>query len=362
LLSELDFQFSITALTETRITNLKEIDFNPNISGYVFEYVPTPMSAGDVGIYISENLDYTVVERTPSNPAFQALWIEILVPNKKNVICGVLYRQHNSPESFLSYFNETVERFNACDKTVYIAGDFNIDLLKSESYNYAHNFLLSLQSYSFIPLIDKPTRVYGNSATLIDNMLVNNTTNLLSCGNIISDISDHFSQFRVMANNLMKRSVTGFRKVRDFSHFSEVKFLAEVSNINWNRIISPPNMNTDKLFSKFYNKLNKVVNTHVPFKTVSKRRARQLSKPWITKGIRKSIKIKNSLYHSNFKDQYSNKITTLIRLSKKHYFHNYFQWNISSMKKTWAGISELINRGRKKMKNSLPCRMKAAVV
>ena len=176
---------------ETRITNAKEIDFNPNISGYSFEYVPTPLSAGGVAIYINENLDYTVIERT-SNPAFQALWIEILVPNKKNIICGVLYRQHNSPESFLSYFNDTVERFNASDKLVYIAGDFNIDLLKSESCNYAHNFLLSLQSYSFIPLIDKPTRVYGNSATLIDNMLVNNTTNLLSTGNIISDISDHF--------------------------------------------------------------------------------------------------------------------------------------------------------------------------
>jgi len=77
-----------------------EIDFNPNISGYVFEYVPTPLSAGGVGIYINEN-DYTVVERM-SNLAFQALWIENLVPSKKNVICGVLYRQHNSPESFLS--------------------------------------------------------------------------------------------------------------------------------------------------------------------------------------------------------------------------------------------------------------------
>lgn len=50
LLSQLDFQFSIIALTETRTANLKEIDFNPNISGYVFEYVLTPLSAGGVGI------------------------------------------------------------------------------------------------------------------------------------------------------------------------------------------------------------------------------------------------------------------------------------------------------------------------
>ena len=110
LLSELDFQFSIIVLTETRITNAKEINFNPNISGYSFEYVPTPLSAGGVAIYVNENLDYTVIERT-SNPEFQVLWIEILVPNETNIICGVLYRQHNSPESVLSYFNDTVERF-----------------------------------------------------------------------------------------------------------------------------------------------------------------------------------------------------------------------------------------------------------
>lgn len=84
-----------------------------------------------------------------SNPAFQALWIKILVPNKKNVICGVLYRQHNSLESFLSYFNETVERFNACDKAVYKVGDFNIDLLKSESCNYAHNLNSTLVTELF---------------------------------------------------------------------------------------------------------------------------------------------------------------------------------------------------------------------
>jgi len=43
--------------------------------------------------------------------------------------------------------------------------------------------------------------------------------------------------------------LTDLKKVRDFSHFSEVKFLAEVSNVNWNEIISLPNVNTDKLFS-----------------------------------------------------------------------------------------------------------------
>ena len=48
-------------------------------------------------------------------------------------------------------------------------GDFNINLLHAETSCYAQDFLLSLQSFSFIvPTIDKPTRVYNNSATLID--------------------------------------------------------------------------------------------------------------------------------------------------------------------------------------------------
>ena len=54
--------------------------------------------------------------------------------------------------------------------------------------------MLSLQSYFFTPTIDKPTRVYNNSATIIDNIFTNNPEALKS-GNLVSDISDHFSQF-----------------------------------------------------------------------------------------------------------------------------------------------------------------------
>lgn len=48
----------------------------------------------------------------------------------------------------------------------------------------------------------------------------------------------------------------------------------------------------DKLFSSFYNKLNKIVNKYAPMKVLSQRKAKQLSKPWITKGIKTSIKVK----------------------------------------------------------------------
>ena len=64
LLNELDFHFNVIGVTETRITNSNFIDFNPNITGYNFEYVPTPLSAGGVGMYIDSDFKYEVLEKT----------------------------------------------------------------------------------------------------------------------------------------------------------------------------------------------------------------------------------------------------------------------------------------------------------
>ncbi len=106
----------------------------------------------------------------------------------------------------------------------------------------------------------------------------------------------------------------------------------------------------NKLFSTFYNKYNKIVNKHVPIKKMSNRKAKQLCKPWITKGTKVSISIKNKLYAIGDNERYRryrNKICSLIRLSKKTYYQEYFTHNITNMKKAWEGINEILYRRRK---------------
>ena len=189
LLNELSHHFSVIGITETRLNHSE-------IPGYTFEYVPTPLSTSVVGMYIDDTLKYTITEKT-SNESFQALWADVSFPisgRYANVKCGVIYRQHNSPEKFQAYFDETVERLSATGKTIYLMGDFNINLLCSETCKYAHNFLLSLQSINLLPTIDKPTRVYNDSATLIDNIFINNYESNCLSGNIVSDLSDHYPQ------------------------------------------------------------------------------------------------------------------------------------------------------------------------
>ena len=59
LLDELDFHFNIIGVTETRINSSSEnLDFNPSILHYNFEHMPSPLSAGGVGMYIDERFQY----------------------------------------------------------------------------------------------------------------------------------------------------------------------------------------------------------------------------------------------------------------------------------------------------------------
>jgi len=61
----------------------------------------------------------------------------------------------------------------------------------------------------------------------------------------------------------------------------------------------------DQIFTGFYkNKVNKHINKHAPLKTPPTHTKRNFSKPWITIGIKKSIKIKNKLLASGDKNAY----------------------------------------------------------
>ena len=326
------------------------MDFNPNIPGYIFECAPTPLASGGVGLYINESLKYTVTEKT-SNEAFQALWIEIHSSQKCNIICGIVYRQHNSPQRFQEYFDETLEKLIASNKSVYIMGDFNINLLHAESSRYAQEFLLSLQSFPFTPTIDKPIRVHNRSATLIDNILTNKFDANITRGNIVSNISHHFSQFCVSDHTFFKKLKSKKQKRRDFSGFSVNSFNSELSEELLNQNNFDDQFVVDISFPNFYNALSGLVEIHAPMKTLSKRKLKQFSKPWITIGLKKSIKVKNSLFQSGSFAQYKlyrNKISALTRVSKKNYYHAFFADNLNNMKNTWNGINSLINGKEKK--------------
>ena len=140
--------------------------------------------------------------------------------------------------------------------------------------------------------------------------------------------------------------------VREYSNYSETSFLRGFSRIDLIGIVSRSS-DVNKSFSSFYNKLNNLIDKHAPLKPISKRKIKRLARPWITKGIRRSINVKNNLYCSGETASYKiycNKISMLTRLSKKRYFHKYFQAHFSNIKKIWEGINSLLGRVSKPIK------------
>ena len=122
------------------------------------------------------------------------------------------------------------------------------------------------------------------------------------------------------------------------------------------RILSPALRKTQIIisFSTLCCKVTNLLAKHAPYSTLAQRQAKQMLKPWITRGLRKSIKVKKRHYHSGSRAVYKiyrNKILIISRLSKKLYYHNYFSHNLTNMKNIWAGINSLINNKKEHFKH-----------
>ena len=116
-------------------------------------------------------------------------------PTKNDVIIGVIYRPPDTDiNSFVAIITDILSVIKAERKTCYLLGDFNINLINVSNHMPTAEFLEVMYSHAFNPLITKPTRVTGNTATLIDNIFTNSSRNSFN-GIILSDISDHFPIF-----------------------------------------------------------------------------------------------------------------------------------------------------------------------
>ena len=82
-------------------------------------------------------------------------------------------------------------------KYAFIMGDYNINLLNHDAHPLTGDFLSMIYTNRFIPFITRPTRSVGNTNTIIDNILTNDTDELKNAvqGIFVTDVSDHYPIF-----------------------------------------------------------------------------------------------------------------------------------------------------------------------
>ena len=151
---------------------------------------------GGVALYIPDTMNYQLRhELNVMTDHLESIFVECFIPGKKNVIFGVVYRPPQSNlDGFVNEMHTILLNPLFVNKTIFLMGDYNINLLQCDENDHYDAFLNMMLSFSLMPLIIKPTRVTEASSTLIDNIFCNRQP-FPSSGIIISDISDHFPIF-----------------------------------------------------------------------------------------------------------------------------------------------------------------------
>ena len=107
-----------------------------------------------------------------------------------------LYRHpHSDLSAFMSSLNNNLDKINNEQKYCVLMGDFNLNLLNSDSHLPTDEFLNSLGTYFYNPHILQHTRITSHSATLIDNIFFNSLSHHTVSGNVVYDLSDHLPNF-----------------------------------------------------------------------------------------------------------------------------------------------------------------------
>ena len=130
----------------------------------------------------------------------------------KNTLSVIYYRLplylSDDVRSFTKEYTDVLNVIRTRSKSVYVCGDYNIDLLKIGSNNDYCSFYENVLSSSFAPKITLPTRMCDTASTLIDNVFSNVIDKDHTCEILVRLISDHQMYFCILNENYIK-PITG---------------------------------------------------------------------------------------------------------------------------------------------------------
>ena len=119
--------------------------------------------------------------------------------------------------------------------------------------------------------------------------------------------------------------------------------------------------NISEAMLSFSRKITAAYNKSFQFKRLSRKRVKD--KPWITTGLKESIKRKHLLYQKfifNSSEEnkvvhnvFKNKLRSVIRKAETNYYKNVFNNKTQSMKEMWKELGNLLNTKKKRKGNSI---------
>ena len=236
-------------------------------------------------------------------------------------------------------------------------GDYNVNTLRNIPINRnTDEFNDMMTEHHFYPMVNKPTRVTDNTASIVDNIysdsMIAAKIGILSC-----DISDHFPIFCIFNNLSIKTEKPTITK-RKLNKTNMKKLNEALKAVNWQFL---DDFDTQTAFTMFQGVIDQLFDKICPKQSFTMTYGNKL--PWLTDARKKSIKDKNRLHVESkcnpndhqLKRQYKNKrnqVTSDLRNAEIKYFSKEIDVNISDTNKTWQILRQIIGIGKSKVSNS----------
>ena len=283
--------------------------------------------------------------------------------HKKSYIIGNFYRSPSiTPSLFFETLNSILSRLERHEnKQIILLGDINIDLVKHDYETNSQQLIDMTTRSSFVQVINRPTRVTDHSATLIDHIYTNQIHNMISCGVVTFDISDHLGTFikiglqdHIGVAQNMENFENQLPKIDDENL---EKFQELLKNETWEEVLNEPS--TQLKYDKFFEIYSKLYETAFPKPTTARRKyQRKNPKPWILPWLEEACSRKWKLY-TNFidepttpnKEKYEKMKTFVekhVKLAKNKFYNSYFEKYSSDSRKQWQMLNSLLNRQKSK--------------
>ena len=232
-------------------------------------------------------------------------------------------------------------------------------MLNFETHGLTNDYINSLISKSFLPVITLPIRIKNQSATLIDHIWTNKRCNIYKSGIIINSLSDHFPVIYIEEGRHEKIKQPD-KITRKINSTTIPVFCNLLKSVSWSNVLNENN--PEQAFGNFFEKINSVRDISFPEIKVKSNFQRFKHSPWMSYGLKISQKQKEKLFAKKIKHPNENNIAKfkiynklynkLRRAAKKMFYDNQFKKFAKNSKQTWSVIREIL--GTKKQKDQIP--------
>ena len=238
-----------------------------------------------------------------------------------------------------------------------LLGDTNCDLTRRQDEklidNNAKHMANIYELFSFKQLIEEPTRVTLETATIIDHIATTCARDIVKAGVHEVSLSDHYMVYCIRKFNGAVEKDHKRIKTRNMKNFKEDEFLSDVSDICWEHMFLQTD-DTNTLVNAWSALFSSIIGKHAPLREM---RVSEKYCPWIDKDLKGLMVARDRLKKAALKNkspilmdsyrQIRNRVNSLNIQLKKQYFSTKISECRGNMKESWKAINELLNKRSK---------------